>query len=81
MIDAVTLAPTRPDGHLSGKRLYMKLVRSDSHDLTRRHRDDTEVSPLKNHGWATDWHHRDDPITPLSRSSDGQIQWMDVSTT
>jgi small GTP-binding protein len=66
------------EGRATGKRLYLQLKSGDSY-LTERRRDGAEVFQIRNERWADYWRRQAYPVLLVTRASDGEIRWMDVS--
>jgi TIR domain/Domain of unknown function (DUF4365)/Ras of Complex, Roc, domain of DAPkinase/WD domain, G-beta repeat len=67
------------DGSASGKRLLLQLKSGNSYLKQRRH-DGAEVFQIKNPRWADYWQQQAYPVMLVTRTSDGQIRWMDIRT-
>jgi hypothetical protein len=47
--------------------------------LTTRQRDGAEIFQIRNERWADYWRRQAYPVLLVTRASDGEIRWMDVS--
>lgn len=65
-------------GRATGKRLYLQLKSGDSY-LTERKGDGAKIFKIKNPRWVDYWQQQAYPVMLVIRTSDGAIQWMDVS--
>ena len=66
------------DGKASGKRLYLQLKSGDSY-LYRRREDGMRVFTIRNERHTAYWQQQAYPVMLVIRTSDGLIQWMNVS--
>jgi uncharacterized CHY-type Zn-finger protein len=65
-------------GEASGARVYLKLKPGDSYDYVRKS-DGKEIFTFKNPRHAEYWQSLSHPVMLVTRNSDGQIRWMNVS--
>lgn len=65
-------------GNATGKRLYLQLKSGDSY-LRTRTTDGKKYFRVSNERHLTYWQSHQYPVMLVVRTSDGQIQWMDVS--
>ena len=65
-------------GEASGRRVYLQLKSGDSYLRTRK-RDEKEIFRIKNPRHAEYWQAHEYPVMLVIRTSDGEIQWMNVT--
>jgi hypothetical protein len=65
-------------GKASGKRVYLQLKSGVSHLRYRQH-DDSDIFDINNPRWAEYWQAHEYPVMLVIRTSDKNIQWMNVT--
>lgn len=65
------------NGKATGKRLYLQLKSGDSYIHEKK--DGTQIFYIKKPRWAEYWTCHEYPVMLVIRSSDGRIEWMEIS--
>jgi small GTP-binding protein len=66
------------EGRDSGKRLSLRLKAGDTY-TPKRGRDGSDVFQITNPRWIDHWQKQAHPVMLVTRTSDGDIRWMDLS--